>query len=257
MNGPPRIATCSGSAPFADAGAAGALERLVPGTGPWEVELGFGKGRFLLARAASHPDRRFLGIELAGEYFRLVASRLARRRLANVLLIHGEALALLATALPPRFADALHVYFPDPWPKTRHVRRRLLSPATVDLLFGALAPGGRLQFATDHPAYGAFVERLLNGAPGARVERVEPGWPEGPRTNYEAKYVAEGRSIVRLEASQEGAAGIHPAGVSRLAIACGEEIGEEDELAPPDRERSPRSSRSAEHASGARSAGGR
>lgn len=228
MNGPPRIATRAGIAPFAEAGAPGALDRLLPGAGAWEVELGFGKGRFLLARAAAHRERRFLGVELAGEYFRLVARRLARRKLDNVLLIHGEALALLATALPPRFVETLHIYFPDPWPKTRHARRRLLSPATVDLLFAALAPGGQLQFATDHPAYGAFVERLLAGVPGARVERIEPGWPEGPRTNYEAKYVAEGRPIVRLEARQEGSAGIHPHGLGPLAVAFGAETVDDE-----------------------------
>ena len=195
-----RIATARGIEPFPDAGEPGALDRLLPGAGQWEVEVGFGKGRFLLARAAARPDLRLLGIEVAGEYFRLAAERLARRRISNAVLVRGEALALLATALPRGFASAVHVYFPDPWPKTRHARRRLFSPASLDLVVGALAPGGKLEFATDFVDYGREVELLLASHPALDVTRVEPGWPDGPRTNYEAKYVAEGRPIVRLEA---------------------------------------------------------
>ena len=195
-----RIATARGIELFPDAGEPGALARLLPGAGEWEVEVGFGKGRFLLARAVARPDLRLLGIEVAGEYFRLAAARLARRRISNAVLVRGEALALLATALPRGFASVVHVYFPDPWPKTRHARRRLFSPLSLDLVVGALAPDGKLEFATDFVDYGREVELLLASHPALEVARVEPGWPEGPRTNYEAKYVAEGRPIVRLEA---------------------------------------------------------
>lgn len=205
-------------------GAHGFLDRLLPGTGPWEVEIGFGKGRFLLARAAARPERRFLGIEVAGEYFRLAAHRALSRGLGNVALLHGEALYLLAAVLPRGFAGELHVYFPDPWPKSRHLRRRLFSPASVDLVLGALAPGGRLWFATDFLDYGAEVEAILRSYPALEVERIEPGWPEGPRTNYEAKYVAEGRPILRLGATLVRAPELHPRGEADLlaAVATGE-----------------------------------
>jgi len=197
------------------------LDELLAGEGPWEVEIGFGKGRYLLRRAAESPGRRFLGIEMAHEYFRRVASRAARRGLGNVLAIRGEALYLLAAVLPRRFAQAVHVYFPDPWPKSRHARRRLFDPETVDLVLGLLAPGGRLSFATDALAYGERVAEILEGYPGLRLERLPGGWPEGPRTNYEAKYVAEGRPIVRLAASVEEreAPGLHPEGESGVMTA--------------------------------------
>lgn len=197
------------------------LAALLPGAGPWELEVGFGKGRFLLARAAAEPARRFLGIELAREYFRLAAGRLERRRLGNLALLRGEALSLLATGLPRAFASAVHVYFPDPWPKTRHQKRRLFAAESVDLLLGALAPGGVLCFATDHLDYGREVRSLLESYPGVALVERERGWPEGPRTNYEAKFVEAGRPILRLEARPAGALGLHPRGEREVLSAVG------------------------------------
>jgi tRNA (guanine-N7-)-methyltransferase len=189
-----------------------ALDSLLPGGGPWQVELGFGKGRFLLRRAGETPGERFLGVELAAEYFRLAARRAARRGLGNLALAHGDALFLLAAVLPRGFARAVHVYFPDPWPKTRHHKRRLFDPETVDLVLGLLAPGGRLYFATDFLEYGERVSEILAGYPGLEQRRL-PAWPEGPRTNYEAKYVEQGRPILRLEAvAARAALVLHPDG---------------------------------------------
>jgi tRNA (guanine-N7-)-methyltransferase len=177
-----------------------ALDALVPGGGAWEVEIGFGKGRYLLRRCLESRQRRFLGIEQVSEYHRLFVGRARRRGLANWIALRGEALYLLAAVLPRGFAAELHVYFPDPWPKSRHHKRRLFDPETVDLVLGLLAPGGRLSFATDFLDYGDRVAELLAGCPGLSVARREQVWDEGPRTNYEAKYVAAGRPILRLEA---------------------------------------------------------
>jgi len=222
------LATAAGRGHFEGTGARDTLDALVPGDGPWEVEIGFGKGHYLLARAAESPERRFLGIEVAGEYFRLVARRLERRRLGNVLLLGGEALALLATRLPSGFAARMHVYFPDPWPKKRHLRRRLLAPGSVDVVLGALAPGGCLEFATDHPDYGAVVRDLLAGQPGVEVAELADGWPGGPRTNYERKYVVEGRPIVRLVVWRRARIEPHPAGLRGLLAASSPAAGADD-----------------------------
>lgn len=185
----------------------------------WEVEIGFGKGRYLLRRAALEPAARFLGIEIAGEYFRLVARRVARRRLANVVLLEGEAQYLAGAVLPQGFARAVHIYFPDPWPKLRHHRRRLFAPDSLDLVQGLLAPGGRLFFATDFLAYGEEVRELLASHPGTKVTVREGPWPDGARTNYEAKYLVEGRPILRLEVDFAGAAAPHPRGLRDLLVA--------------------------------------
>jgi tRNA (guanine-N7-)-methyltransferase len=185
----------------------------------WEVEIGFGKGRYLLQRAALEPEARFLGIEIAGEYFRLVARRIARRRLANAVLLEGEAQYLASAVLPRAFARTVHIYFPDPWPKLRHHRRRLFSPDSIDLVLGLLEPGGKLCFATDFLSYGEEVRALLASHPGTEVSIHDGPWPDGARTNYEAKYLVEGRPILRLEVKLSGAAAPHPAGLRDLLVA--------------------------------------
>ncbi len=176
------------------------LERLLPGEGAWEVEIGFGKGRYLLGSALEHPGRRFLGIELVSRYYRMLCHRSRRRGVSNLLLIRGEALYLLSAVLPAGFATRLHVYFPDPWPKSRHHKRRLFDPETLDLVLGVLRPGGELCFATDFIDYGQRVVEILEGYPDLVVEQRDAPWPDGARTHYEAKYMDEGRTILRLSA---------------------------------------------------------
>ena len=124
---------------------------------PWEVEIGFGKGRYLLRRAKEDRDHRFLGIEIAGEYQREFVTKARRRGLTNWMALRGDALFFLSAVLPKRFASAVHVYFPDPWPKNKQQKRRLFDPETVDLVLGLLAPGAKLSFATDFVEYGALV----------------------------------------------------------------------------------------------------
>jgi tRNA (guanine-N7-)-methyltransferase len=188
--------------------------------GPLELEIGFGKGRFLVARAAEHPETTFVGIESAELYWSETTRRVERRRLDNVITVCGDALYVLAVCLGRGIADAVHVYFPDPWPKTRHHRRRLLDPSTVDLVIGVLAPGAPLYFATDHAEYGATVEAALRSYPAVAVERVPGGWPEGERTHYETKYELEGRPILRLVATRLRSASsivLHPGGRAEVA----------------------------------------
>lgn len=216
---------------LAAAGAPLALDRLIPepvaaGAG-WELEIGFGKGRYLMRRAAEHPERRFLGVEMAAQYFRILAERARKRRLGNLLAVRGEALYLLSAVLPRGFAGTIHVYHPDPWPKARHHKRRLFDPETIDLVLGALVPGGTLFLGTDHLDYGDVVMGILDRHPAVSYRRLDGPWPDGPRTNYEAKYVAEGRPILRLEvtAGPEPSA-LHPDGV--VGIVSGWRPPEED-----------------------------
>jgi tRNA (guanine-N7-)-methyltransferase len=204
------------------------------GASPWEVEIGFGKGRYLLRRAVAEPATRFAGIEIADEYFRILTARAGKRGVRNLLAIRGEAQTILDAVLPKAFARAVHVYFPDPWPKARHERRRLFDAGTVDLVLGLLAPGGTLWFATDFLAYGEVVEALLAAHPATAVRRLDAGWSEGPRTNYEAKYVKEGRPILRLEVTWKGGEGIaalHPAGRAQVLAAYRAESGADEEPA--------------------------
>ena len=128
----------------------------------------------------------------------------------------GEAVYLMSAVLPQGFARAVHVYFPDPWPKERHQKRRLFDAETVDLVLGLLEPGGHLYFATDFLEYGVQVEELLRSHPALEVDRVHE-WPEGARTNYESKYEREGRPILRLSARLSADADLmHPRGVEDI-----------------------------------------
>ncbi len=198
------------------------LDSIVPGEGAWEIEIGFGKGRYLLERARAHPERRFLGLELVSKYYRYLKRRGERRGLSNLLLVRGEALYLLSTVLPTGFASVLHVYFPDPWPKNRHSRRRLFDPETLDLVLSVLRPGGELVFATDFIEYGEHVRKTLTRYPGLDVKPHSGLWPDGARTNYESKYIEEGRPILRLQATLEPGSKpgkLHPEGKDRIRSA--------------------------------------
>ena len=213
------VSTAAGDRGLADLAAPLPLAGLAPGAGRWEVEIGFGKGRYLLRRCLDSPLDGFLGIEQVAEYHQRFAARARRRQARNWVALRGEALYLMSAVVPRGFAAAAHVYFPDPWPKSRHHKRRLFDPETVDLVAGLLAPGGRLFFATDFVAYGELVWELLAGYPGLAVTRREVPWDDGPRTNYEAKYIAAGRPILRLEASAAGPATLHPQGRSAVLAA--------------------------------------
>jgi tRNA (guanine-N7-)-methyltransferase len=186
---------------------------------PVEIEIGFGKGRFLLSRAAAHPDTTFVGIEAAALYWEIVNRGAERRGLGNLITLCGDALYVLGACLEREVASVVHVYFPDPWPKTRHHRRRLLDASTVDLVVGALAPGGTLYFATDHTEYGDSVCAVLDRYPAVAVTRVDGPWPDGPRTHYETKYELEGRPILRLVVQRVAPAAsplLHPDGVAAV-----------------------------------------
>lgn len=121
--------------------------------GPLEVEVGSGKGLFLRNAAAANPDVLFLGIELAHKYARYAAAQLAKRGLANAAMIDGDALAFFSQWLADRSAQAVHVYFPDPWWKKRHRKRRVMNEGFLANVQRALSPGGALHFWTDVEEY--------------------------------------------------------------------------------------------------------
>jgi tRNA (guanine-N7-)-methyltransferase len=200
------------------------LAGLVPGAASWEVEIGFGKGRYLLRRCLESPGQGFLGIEQVAEYQQRFVQRARRLRAQNWAALRGEALYLMSAVLPRGFAAAVHVYFPDPWPKSRHHKRRLFDPETVDLVAGLLAPGGRLFFATDFLSYGEVVWDLLCRYPCWTVHRRDFPWEDGARTNYEAKYIAQGRPILRLEAAITVPPELHPDGREAILAATGRKM---------------------------------
>jgi len=116
---------------------------------PLEIEVGSGKGLFLQAAAASNPAHDFLGIEIATKYARFAAARLAQRELTNAVMVHGDAQPIFADLLPDESLAAVHVYFPDPWWKKRHEKRRVLNEPFVRHVERTLVSGGSLHYWTD------------------------------------------------------------------------------------------------------------
>lgn len=169
---------------------------------PVELEIGTGKGAFLLRRALLHPERNFLGIEWASEFYRFAADRMARRGATNVRMLRADASDFIRRVCPPASLTALHVYHPDPWPKKRHHKRRLFQREFVEAAIACLKPGARWAIQTDHAEYFAQIELLLRGHPGlVEVLFDDPAWSvEQSRlgTNFETKYLREGRSIHQL-----------------------------------------------------------
>ena len=162
---------------------------------PVEVEFGIGKGRFLLDAAERHRSVNYLGVEQAGKYLRLAHDRARRRGLTNLRLVHGDAREFIEFFLGSDCARAVHVYFPDPSPKKRHHKRRLLDDTFLEEVHRILEPSGRLWIATDHDEYFGSILEVLGGLRD-RFQPVEAAW-EGARTNYEDKFLRRGQSIHR------------------------------------------------------------
>jgi len=158
---------------------------------PLEVEVGSGKGLFLTAAASATPERNFLGIEISEKYARFAASRLARRQLANARMFAGDGQRLLAEYLAPDSLAAVHVYFPDPWWKKRHKKRRVLNESFLRNVESRLVSGGILHFWTDVEEYYqstleiiAAVTRLVGPLP---VEESPAEHDLDYRTHFERR----------------------------------------------------------------------
>lgn len=165
-------------------------------TRPVELEIGTGKGTFLLARAKARPEVNFVGIEWARAYALYCADRFRRAALANVRMIHGDASHIVKNCLADSSLSRLHVYFPDPWPKRKHHRRRLIQSGFLEEARRVLRLGGLLLLVTDHRDYFRQIQSVLSAAHGfATVPWPEMADDSGEivGTNFERKYIAQGR----------------------------------------------------------------
>lgn len=161
---------------------------------PIEIEVGFGKGLFLLNASERQPDVDFLGIEIERKYVLFTANRLVKRKRANVRLVSCDARQFLRDCVPPGSIDVIHVYFPDPWWKKRHRKRRVFTPEFAVACAGALRDGGRLEILTDVEEYFGVMTELVAQLP--RLTRLPPQErAEDYRTNFERKYRSAGKPI--------------------------------------------------------------
>lgn len=162
---------------------------------PVEIEIGSGKGMFLVAAAIARPGVNFFGIEIERKYALFTASRIARRHLGNAKIACTDARWLLRERIAEASIAALHVYFPDPWWKNRHRKRKLMTPDFAEECARVLQPGGRLHFITDVADYFAATLQMLHEIPELMPD--EPESPAESLTNFERKYRLEGRPIYR------------------------------------------------------------
>lgn len=168
---------------------------------PIEIEVGFGKGLFLLTAAAANPETNYLGIETSQKCLALAAGRLHRAGLRQVRLMLADARHVFAKYLAPACAQAVHVYFPDPWWKRRHQKRRLFAEPFVRDLERALKPAGELHIWTDVAAYFRRIESAVEKVSSLR--RLEPPEPQEPshemdyRTHFERKMRRAGMEVFR------------------------------------------------------------
>ena len=167
----------------------------------FEIEIGSGKGTFLVQQAALQPEVNFLGFEWAGEFFRYAADRLRRRGVANVKIVHADATEFLKYRCADGVADVIHLYFSDPWPKTRHHKRRVVQDATLREFHRVLRsgpPAGELRLVTDHDDLWAWYQQHIACCPELFESKpfespASAGEGEMVGTNFERKYRREGR----------------------------------------------------------------
>ena len=167
---------------------------------PRTLEIGFGNGESLVALAAAHPGRDYLGLEVHRPGVGHLMLRAEELGLTNVRAICRDAVEVLQYCIPAATLDEVLLYFPDPWPKKRHHKRRLLQSSNLEVIIQRLKPGGQIRLATDHEEYFQQMQDVTK-ARSDLLEEIEFERPadarEGERTgtNYERKYVKESRAI--------------------------------------------------------------
>ncbi len=173
------------------------LPRLFPRSQPLEVELGAGDGSFLAQYASLHPDRDFIAVERLLGRLRKVERKGQRLSLSNLRAVRIEASYFLEHLLPPNSARALHIYFPDPWPKRRHHKHRLINDRFPHLARQALAPGGALYLRTDDAAYFSQMQSAFAPCPFFSAIPT-PQSLAAVLTDFEREFLKRGVPTLRL-----------------------------------------------------------
>ena len=160
---------------------------------PMVVEIGSGMGDTTADIAAAHPETDYLAIEVHMPGVGSLLKQLAERALTNVRVIQHDAVEVMRDMIAPESLSGIHIFFPDPWPKKRHHKRRLVQPDFAALLASRLAPGGHVHFATDWQDYADQVLAVLNETQGLR--NAGDGFVARPSTRPETKFERRGLKL--------------------------------------------------------------
>ena len=168
--------------------------------GPLELEIGCGKGTFIVRQAEQSLEVNFIGIEYARAYWRYAADRCRRHQCDNVRLVHTEAGSFVRNYVRDATFQQVHIYFPDPWPKKRHHKRRLIQTPFLIELHRTLTEAGHIHITTDHADYFSWIEAHTTRAadhferlPFTPAQAADAGELVG--TNFERKYRTQGRTF--------------------------------------------------------------
>ena len=172
------------------------LEELFPLPQPFELEIGCGDGGFLFEYAQRHPDRNFLGVERLLGRVRKLSKKGLREGLTNLRLLRIEARYVLEYLLPEHAFEALHIYFPDPWPKDRHRRNRLINETFPPLARRILRQKGVIYLRIDDPVYFGQMQETFQDLKDFAVENT-PGEIASITTEFEGQWLDQGRHIHR------------------------------------------------------------
>jgi tRNA (guanine-N7-)-methyltransferase len=167
-----------------------AFPRPIVASRPLVLEIGSGMGETTAAIAAAHPELDFIAVEVHGPGVGSLLKRIDAAGLANVRVIRHDAVEVLTKMVPDGALAAVHVFFPDPWPKKRHQKRRLVQAPFAELIGRKLAPGGVVHLATDWAEYAVQMDEVF-----AAWEKLPVGLVQRPTTKFEARGVRLGHAI--------------------------------------------------------------
>jgi tRNA (guanine-N7-)-methyltransferase len=168
--------------------------------GPVHIEIGSGKGTFLVNQAKEQLETNFLGIEWSNKYCKFTVDRIGRWALESVRVICADAAVFIAEHIGNESVDCFHIYFPDPWPKKRHHKRRFICASSLEQMSRCLKKDGLINIATDHAEYFQWMMKVFDEFKDrfTAVEFIKPAGAnenENAGTNFERKYLKENRSI--------------------------------------------------------------
>jgi tRNA (guanine-N7-)-methyltransferase len=169
---------------------------------PLILEIGSGMGETTAAIAKAHPEADFIAVEVHGPGVGSLLNRIEKEKLSNIRIVRHDAVEVLERMVPDGALAAIHLFFPDPWPKKRHHKRRLVQPSFVLLIKEKLSAGGIVHLATDWPDYAEHMDSVFSKEPF--LERAEKGFVERPTTKFEARGKRLGNPIRDLYFRRRG-----------------------------------------------------